>query len=79
MPFNIGPIELLVVLLVLLLLFGLVVAALRLGLRDSLRSRAAAPTAASPADELGKLEALHQRGVLTDSEFESQRRTVLHR
>jgi len=33
MPFNIGPIELLVVLLVVLLVLGLVVAALRLGIR----------------------------------------------
>ncbi len=33
MPFNIGPIELLVVLLVVLLMLGLVVAALRLGIR----------------------------------------------
>jgi len=33
MPFNIGPIELLVVLLFVLLVLGLVVAALRLGIR----------------------------------------------
>jgi len=33
MPFNIGPIELLVILLVVLLVLGLVVAALRLGIK----------------------------------------------
>lgn len=33
MPFNIGPIELLVLLLVVLFVLGLVVAALRLGIR----------------------------------------------
>jgi len=79
MPFNIGPLELVVMLVIALAVFGLVVAALRLGLKGPLRSRTAASTTASPADEIEKLEALRRRGVLTDGEFESQKRAVLDR
>ena len=39
----------------------------------------AAPTTASPADELAKLQTLRQSGVLTNTEFESQKRAVLNR
>jgi hypothetical protein len=47
-------------------------------LRDVRESRIATPPAqASVADELEKLAALRERGILTDAEFESQKRALL--
>ena len=76
---NIGPVELVVMLVIALAVFGLVVAALRFGLKDPRRSRTAESRTAPLADELQKLQALRQRGVLTDGEFEAQKRAVLDR
>ena len=55
--------------------------ALEAALRDARHSRATPPpvATASIADELAKLDALRQRGVLSDEEFESQKRTLLGR
>lgn len=41
------------------------------------RVQEAASTSASPAQELSKLSELHDRGVLTDAEFEQQKSRIL--
>lgn len=41
------------------------------------RVQEAAGTSASPAQELSKLSELHDRGVLTDAEFEQQKSRIL--
>lgn len=41
------------------------------------RVQEAAATSASPAEELSKLSELHDRGVLTDAEFEQQKSRIL--
>jgi Short C-terminal domain/Phospholipase_D-nuclease N-terminal len=38
---------------------------------------AAAPDSASPADQLAKLADLHDRGVITDQEFQQQKAKIL--
>jgi len=79
MPLNIGPMEMLVLLVVVVVVVGAVAVALRLGIRRPAATSDTPPPVASAADELGKLDALHQRGVLTDDEFESQKRALLVR
>ena len=79
MPMNIGPMEVLVLLVVVIIIAGAVAVALRLGIKGPAAASDTPPPAASAADELGKLDALHQRGVLTDDEFESQKRALLVR
>ena len=79
MPLGIGPLELIIALVVTLAVIGLIKAVLRGAVKDVLRSHTAAATTASPADELAKLQTLRQSGVLTDTEFESQKRAVLNR
>jgi len=76
---NIGPMEMLVLVVVVIIIVGVVAGALRLGIKAPATARGTAPPAASVADELGKLDALHQRGVLTDDEFEFQKRALLVR
>ncbi len=76
---NIGPMEVLGLLVVVIIIAGAVAMALRLGIKRPAAASDTPPPATSSADELGKLDALHRRGVLTDDEFESQKRALLVR